>query len=154
MTTQAQIEAIRKSVTVKAAVERAFQAFTDEIATWFPLATHSYGGEKTTAAVFEGRNGGRVYERQEDGTEADWGEVIVWEPPHRFVLDWKICPSELEVRFSYESEGVTRVDLEHRGWERAGENAEAMRENYAGGWDVVLRAFAAGDYLSDGASRR
>lgn len=141
MTTQAQIEAIRKSVTVKAAVERAFQAFTDEIATWWPLATHSYGGEKATAAVFEGRNGGRVYERQEDGTEADWAEVTAWEPPQRFVLEWKICPSEVEVRFSYESEGVTRVDLEHRGWERVGEGAEQMRENYAGGWEVVLGKF-------------
>jgi uncharacterized protein YndB with AHSA1/START domain len=143
MTTQAQIEAIRKSVTVKAAVEQAFKAFTDEITTWWPLATHSYSGEKAKEAIFEGRNGGRVYERQEDGTEADWGEVIAWEPPQRFVLEWKIFPSEVEVRFSYESEGVTRVDLEHRGWERAGENAELMRENYAGGWVVVLDAFVA-----------
>jgi uncharacterized protein YndB with AHSA1/START domain len=142
MTTQAQIEAIRKSVTVKAAVEAAFKAFTDEITTWWPLATHSYGGEKATEAVFEGRNGGRVFERREDGTEADWGEVIAWEPPHRFVLEWKIWPSEVEVRFSYESEGVTRVDLEHRGWERAREGAEQMRESYDGGWEVVLGAFA------------
>jgi uncharacterized protein YndB with AHSA1/START domain len=153
MTTQAQIEAIRKSVTVKAAVEAAFRAFTDEITTWWPLATHSYDGEKATEAVFEGRNGGRVYERREDGSEADWGEVITWEPPHRFVLEWKIFPSEVEVRFSYESEGVTRVDLEHRGWERAGEGAEAMREDYAGGWGVVLNAFAAG-YPKEGASNR
>jgi uncharacterized protein YndB with AHSA1/START domain len=143
MTTQAQIEAIRKSVTVKAAVEAAFKAFTDELTTWWPLVTHSYGGEKATEAVFEGRNGGRVYERQEDGTERDWAAVIAWEPPHRFVLEWRICPSEVEVRFSYESEGVTRLDLEHRGWERAGEGAEAIRENYAGGWDVVLGSFAA-----------
>jgi uncharacterized protein YndB with AHSA1/START domain len=153
MTTQAQIEAIRKSVTVKATVEQAFKAFTDEITRWWPLATHSYGGAKAAEAVFERRNGGRVYERQEDGTEADWGEVIAWEPPHRFVLDWKICPSELEVRFSYESEGVTRVDLEHRGWERAGEGAGAMRESYAGGWDVVLNAFAS-RYPGEGASSR
>jgi uncharacterized protein YndB with AHSA1/START domain len=143
MTTQAQIEAIRKSVTVKATVEQAFNAFTKEITTWFPLATHSYGGEKATEAVFEGGTGGRVYERQEDGTEAEWAEVIAWEPPQRFILEWKIFPSEVEVRFSYESDGVTRVDLEHRGWERAGENAEKIREDYAGGWDVVLGAFAA-----------
>jgi len=142
MSTQAQIEAIHKSVTVEAAVEQAFKAFTDEIATWWPLATHSYGGEKATEAVFEGREGGRVYERQEDGTEADWAEVIAWEPPQRFVLEWKICPSEVEVRFSYESEGVTRIDLEHRDWDRAGENAAQLRENYAGGWDVVLGTFA------------
>jgi uncharacterized protein YndB with AHSA1/START domain len=142
MSTQAQIDAIHKSVTVKAAVEEAFKAFTDEITTWWPLATHSYGGEKATEAVFEGRNGGRVYERRQDGTEADWGEVIAWEPPERFVLEWKIVPSEVEVRFSYESEGVTRVDLEHRGWDRAGENAEQKRENYARGWEAVLGTFA------------
>jgi uncharacterized protein YndB with AHSA1/START domain len=141
MSTQAQIEAIRKSVTVNVPVEQAFEAFTDGIASWWPLATHSYGGEKAAAAVFEGREGGRVYELQEDGTEADWGEVVAWEPPHRFLLDWKIAPSEVEVRFTDEGAGVTRVDLEHRGWDRAGEGAEAKRENYDSGWDVVLGKF-------------
>jgi uncharacterized protein YndB with AHSA1/START domain len=143
MSTQAQIEAIRKSVTVNVPVEQAFEAFTDGIASWWPLATHSYGHEKATAAVFEGREGGRVYERQEDGTEADWAEVVAWEPPGRFVLDWKIAPSEVEVRFTDEG-GVTRVDLEHRGWDRAGEGAEAKRQDYDGGWDVVL-----GTYVSE-----
>jgi uncharacterized protein YndB with AHSA1/START domain len=144
MTTQAQIEAIRKSVTVNVPVEQAFETFTNGITSWWPLASHSYGGEKAKAAVFEGREGGRVYERQEDGTEADWAEVVTWEPPNRFLLDWKICPSEVEVRFTDVGEGVTRVDLEHRGWERAGEGAEAMRENYAGGWDKVLGQYVAG----------
>ena len=143
MTTQAQIDAIQKSVTVQATVEQAFRTFTEEIAAWWPTASHSYGGDETETAVFEGKEGGRVYERQRDGTEAEWGEVVTWDPPHGFVLEWKICPSEVEVRFSYESDGVTRVDLEHRGWERAGEGAEAMRENYAGGWDVVLAKYVA-----------
>ena len=144
MSTQAQIEAIRKSVRVNVPVERAFEAFTDGITSWWPLATHSYGGDKATAAVFEGRVGGRMYERQEDGTEADWAEVVAWEPPNRFLLDWKISPSEVEVRFTEEGGGVTRVDLEHRGWDRAGEGAEKIRENYAGGWDVVLGTFVSG----------
>jgi uncharacterized protein YndB with AHSA1/START domain len=144
MTTQAQIEAIHKSVTVNVPVEQAFRTFTDDIASWWPLATHSYGGEKATAAVFEGREGGRMYERQEDGTERDWAEVIAWEPPHRFLLDWKICPSEVEVRFTDEGDGVTRVDLEHRGWDRVGEGAAAIRENYAGGWEFVLGKYVSG----------
>jgi uncharacterized protein YndB with AHSA1/START domain len=143
MTTQAQIEAIRKSVTVNVPVERAFEAFTDGITGWWPLATHSFGGENAVTAVFEGKEGGRVYERRQDGTEAEWAEVVAWEPPHRFVLEWKITPSEVEVRFSYENDGVTRVDLEHRGWERAGKDADKKRENYAGaaGWDDVLNQF-------------
>jgi uncharacterized protein YndB with AHSA1/START domain len=144
MSTQAQIEAIRKSVTVNVPVQRAFEAFTDGITTWWPLATHSYGGEKATAAALEGRVGGRMYERREDGTEADWAEVVAWEPPHRFLLDWKIIPSEVEVRFTDEGKGVTRVDLEHRGWDRAGERAERMRESYDSGWAVVLAEYVAG----------
>lgn len=144
MSTQAQVEAIRKSVTVNVPVERAFEAFTDGITSWWPLATHSYGGENATAAVFEGKVGGRVYERQNDGTEAEWAEVVAWEPPSRFLLDWKICPSEVEVCFTDEGGGITRVDLEHRGWERAGEGAQAIREDYAGGWEVVLGKFASG----------
>ena len=78
MTTQAQTEAIRKSVTVEATPERAFDVFTREITTWWPLATHSYGGDRAESAVFEGREGGRVYERQDDGTEAEWATVVVW----------------------------------------------------------------------------
>jgi hypothetical protein len=137
MTTQTPIETIRKSVTVALPRSRAFVVFTDEISTWCPLESHSYGGEKATMAVFEGREGGRVYEVQSDGTEADWATVTEWDPPNGFTLDWKICPSEVEVRF-IEQNGSTRVELEHRGWERAGEGAEAMRDNYAGGWDFVL----------------
>ena len=142
MSTQAQVEAIRKSVTVNVPIEKAFEAFTDGIASWWPHATHSHGGEKASA-VFEGREGGRVYERREDGTEADWADVVAWEPPSRFVLDWKISASEVEVRFTGVGAGVTRVDLEHRGWDRAGEGAEAKRENYDGGWDVVLGRYVA-----------
>jgi uncharacterized protein YndB with AHSA1/START domain len=63
---------------------------------------------------------------------------------NRFLLHWKICPSEVEVRFTDEGGGMTRVDLEHRGWDRAGEGAEAVRENYAGGWEVVLGKYVAG----------
>jgi uncharacterized protein YndB with AHSA1/START domain len=144
MSTQAQIDAIRKSVTVNVPVEKAFEAFTDGIASWWPLASHSYGGEKATSVAFEGREGGRVYERQVDGTEAEWAEVVAWEPPSRFVLDWKIAPSEVEIRFIEDGAGVTRVELEHRGWDRAGEGAEEKRENYDGGWDVVLGNYVTG----------
>jgi len=42
----------------------------------------------------------------------------------RFVLAWKphsrpVPPTEVEVRFVPDGEG-TRVELEHRGWERVG----------------------------------
>jgi uncharacterized protein YndB with AHSA1/START domain len=81
-----------------------------------------------------------------DGTEADWGRVTTWEPPHRLAFSWHpnaeaSAATEVEVRFSPEGEG-TRVDLEHRGWERLGERARAASDGYRGGWDEVLTRYA------------
>ncbi len=139
MTMQAvSVEPIRRAITVQRGVEDAFRLFTDGLDTWWPVATHSYGGDDVERAVLEGRVGGRVYEVQKGGTEQDWAEVLVWEPPARIVLAWKICePTEVEVRFTAEGEG-TRVELEHRGWERTREEDRARRESYTGGWAQVL----------------
>ncbi len=132
---------IRKSITVDAPVERAFQVFTERLGTWWPLASHSIGGDATDTAILEGREGGRLYERRRDGAEAHWAFVRVWEPPRRLVLEWKVNPdrtepTEVEVRFTPVGEG-TRVELEHRGWERYADAAEAYAE-YETGWDYVL----------------
>ena len=62
-----------------------------------------------------------MYERAPDGQEHDWAAILVYEPPHRVVLEWKVNsaapPTEVEVRFTQDGDG-TRVELEHRGWER------------------------------------
>lgn len=41
-------------------------------------------------AILEGWAGGRCYSEQEDGAECPWGQVTVWEPPHRLLLEWRI----------------------------------------------------------------
>jgi uncharacterized protein YndB with AHSA1/START domain len=152
MTTRTEIEPIRKSISVKAPVERAFATFTDGITQWWPLDTHSVGagrdGVRAEEAAFEGRVGGRLYERMSDGQEASWGEVVAWEPPNRIVLTWHpgyedpSKSTEIEVRFTPEGDG-TRVELEHRGWERLGERAVEAQAGYSGGWEAVLRMYAA-----------
>jgi uncharacterized protein YndB with AHSA1/START domain len=145
MSTTEQLEAIRRSVTVQAPLERVFDTFTDKVSTWWPLATHSYGGEEAQSAAFEPREGGRFYEVQKDGTEALWGTALAWEPPHRILLRWEIrgcAGTEVEVHFTEESDGVTRVDLEHRGWEQLGAEAAPSRENYGSGWALILSRFA------------
>lgn len=137
MSTTEALADITKSVTVDASVETAFETFTRRITSWWPTGSHRVFDE--SAIVFEEQAGGRVYERAADGEEADWADVLVWEPPHRFVLRWRVNPNrgptELEVRFSAEGDG-TRVDLEHRGWD----DAEG-RANYHTGWDPVLDRF-------------
>ena len=132
-----QTETIRKEVLVDFEPSAAFELFTDGIAKWWPVRTHSYGGEKVTSVVFETHVGGRVYEVTPEG-EQEWARVRELEPPNRFLLEWLIgsaCGSEVEVTFAPEGPG-TRVVLEHRGLEDA-----AARGNYDGGWDVVLAPF-------------
>jgi uncharacterized protein YndB with AHSA1/START domain len=141
MTSQAtETEAIRKTVNVALPVEKAFRLFTDGIGTWWPFATHSIGGEAVEAAVFD-VEAKRLYERAADGTEHDWGDILAWEPPNRFLLGWRVNPAspgtEVEVRFEPEGTG-TRVELEHRGWEKCG---PGERSSYDGGWEHVLGKF-------------
>ncbi len=143
--TQTTVEAVRKSLVVKCSPERAFQVFTTDIGSWWPLGRYSIGGDKITEVVFEPKVGGRVYERHSDGGEGEWGRVLEWDPPHRFTMSWypgseAAQATELEIRFTPEGDG-TRVDLEHRGWERLGEAALETRTSYDGGWAGVLAEY-------------
>ena len=67
---------VRKSIRVKTTVERAFHVFTDEFDTWWPRS-HHIGKSPMKKAIVEARAGGRCYTEQEDGTECDWGRVLV-----------------------------------------------------------------------------
>jgi uncharacterized protein YndB with AHSA1/START domain len=142
--------AIRRSVTVNASVERAFDVFTRGIETWWPLATHSIHASRGEGAPqevhLELREGGRLYERT-DGEELSWGSVLACDPPRRIVLEWHVNPAnpptEIEVTFTSEGTG-TRVDLVHSGWERFDDPAGATRADYGGenGWTQVLGLYA------------
>ncbi len=150
MSTQAEATAaVQKTVTVKRPIEDAFQVFTERIGSWWPTKQYSLGQEKVKTVLFETKAGGRIYEIQEDGTEADWAEVLEWDPPRRFVLAWNPIENpdarpatEVEVRFTSEGEG-TRVDVTHRGWERLGGGAAGARRGYDSGWDEVLGEYVA-----------
>ena len=149
------IEAVRKSITVNAAPEVAFAIFTEDFDGWWPRS-HHIGKSPMIRAIIEGRRRGRCYTEQEDGTECDWGTVLAWEPPRRFVIAWQIAEnwqyepdlkksSEVEIRFTPVENGKTRVDLEHRGFERMTAGAAEMRTGVSGegGWAGLLQLFAA-----------
>jgi uncharacterized protein YndB with AHSA1/START domain len=130
-------EAIRKTVLVDFAPAEAFDLFTRRIASWWPVRSHSYGGDEVLNVVFEPRVDGRVYEVTEKG-EQDWGRVREWEPGRRFLLEWLIGEAngtEVEVTFEPEGPG-SRVVLEHRGF-----SSSDPRERYSSGWDGVLAPF-------------
>jgi uncharacterized protein YndB with AHSA1/START domain len=150
-TKAATTEAIRRSVTVDCSVEHAFTTFTERIHEWWPLGTHSIdqyeSGSPPETVVFQGGAGGQIYERTSKGEELKWADVLAYDPPHRFVLAWNPSreqegpQTEIEVTFTDEG-GRTKVDLEHRGWERLGADAAEARQSYADGWKGVLAKYA------------
>jgi Activator of Hsp90 ATPase homolog 1-like protein len=140
---QTTIQPVRRAVTVERALEDAFRVFTEGLGSWWPVATHSIAKDAVENVVMERRVDGRLYERTTDGVENDWGRMLVWEPPRRVAFEWHITgvPTEVEVRFTPEGDR-TRVDLEHRGFERLEDGAE-RRESYNNGWVTVLGRYAA-----------
>jgi hypothetical protein len=141
---------IRKSLVVKADVERAFSVFTSRMGSWWPRS-HSTGKSPQVDVIVEPRAGGRWYERAEDGSETEWGKVLRWQPPGHVLLPWQLdgnwhynpaCVTEVEINFIALGAGGTRVDFEHRYLERLGDNAVAVRELLNSGWDGILDLYA------------
>jgi uncharacterized protein YndB with AHSA1/START domain len=135
------LEVVRKSVTVDCTVEEAFRIYTVDALSWWPVETHSIY-ETVSEIVFEPCIGGEVYELSATGEKGHWATVLEWDPPHRLVLAWNILErdavgTEVEVRFVPDG-GGTRVELEHRGWERLEECAAEKRADYDTGWGFVL----------------
>lgn len=145
------LDPIVKTVTVPLAPPEAFDLFTDGITRWWPLVTHSIGGDKAVSVTFEAGVGGRIFETADDGTEWMWGEVVEWEPPERVVFSWNPNPgraafSEVEVTFSNVDQGEeprTELRLEHRRWENLGDEAPEVYSSYIEGWVPVLDLYRA-----------
>jgi uncharacterized protein YndB with AHSA1/START domain len=147
------IAPVRKSVLVHATTARAFEVFTAQLDRWWPKS-HGIGSAPVSESLLEPFVGGRWYTRCEDGTEATVGHVRIWQPGQRFVVSWEISAdwkpdaraafaSEVEVVFTAEGERHTRVELEHRNFERMGPAAgETMRGAVDGGWPTLLELYA------------
>jgi hypothetical protein len=123
----------------------AFEFFTARIADWWPRGFTS-GGDALVAVVLEPRVGGRVYERDRDGSEHAWGEVGLWELSQRVALRWTHglrTPGATLVDVSFEADGsATDVRLEHSGW-HADQTADHARFADDGGWTAVLESYRA-----------
>jgi uncharacterized protein YndB with AHSA1/START domain len=142
------------SITVQLPPDQAFARFTEQMGDWWP-AEYTWAHQTLEAIAIEPAEGGRCYERGPHGFSCDWGRVVACEPPARLVFTWQITPqrvpqpdparaSEVEVRFAGEGEAATRVELEHRGFERHGEGADGYRAamDSPQGWPLLLERFA------------
>jgi uncharacterized protein YndB with AHSA1/START domain len=147
--------AINKEIVVDAPIEAAFHVFTDRFGDFKP-PEHNLLGAPITETVFEGRVGGHILDRAEDGSECRWARILAYEPPSRVVFSWDIGPtwqiepntdntSEVDVRFTAESPTRTKVELEHRHLDRHGPGWENVRDGVdgEGGWPLYLDRYAA-----------
>jgi uncharacterized protein YndB with AHSA1/START domain len=145
---------VRTQITVEVPLERAFRVFTERFDHIKPR-DHNLLAVDIAQSVFEPKVGGRIYDRGVDGSECQWGRVLAYEPPTRLVFSWDISPrwqvetdpartSEVEVRFIAEGERRTRVELEHRHFERHGEGWEGLAAGVRAdrGWPLYLQRFA------------
>lgn len=147
------IAPVRKSITVNAPPARAFDIFATFA--WWPKSYSILPSRSPQqAAVLEPRVGGRWFERGEDGTQCDWGKVLAFDPSRRLVFTWQISASytfdpdgatEVEVTFIPDGPNKTRIELEHRLFERFGAAGEKVRHDVDAptGWGAVLDQFAA-----------
>ena len=138
---------VEQSITVRSGIEHTFDVFVRRFHEWWPTHTHSLGLERVQRVVVEEQVGGRVYEVWDDGTERTWGTVLVFDHPRRFRITWDIAAgTEVEVTFRSLGPALTRVDLEHSGWERltADQLAAATRRgSYHEGWAKILQLYLA-----------
>lgn len=140
------------SVMLRRPAETAFRVFTEGVADWWVREFTWSGPECLQKMGFEPRLGGMAYEIGPYGFRLDWGRIVVWEPPQRLVFTWHIAPdrvphpdparaSEVEVHFHPGRDG-THVDLEHRGFDRHGPDAEGYWRTMTTGWGELLARYA------------
>ena len=141
------ISPLRITFDVACTAPRAFDLWTSRIGTWWPT-DHTVTGQRDLPIVLEAGVGGRIFEQTSDGVEHDWGVVTLWEPPIRLSYRWHVGgdrghATDVEVHFVALGPRDTRIEVEHRGWERLGEMADAWRDRNRVGWETLLPHFAA-----------
>src|SRR5215469_17658463 len=135
---------IRQSVLVHSDISHTFGTFVRTIAHWWPVAQFSSGKEAVRDVLVEEHAGGRISEIWEDGTVVVWGEILRWDPPQGFLMTWNGTPATTEVEFTFVALGptLTRVTVEHRGWESLSDaqcgQACPKPGGYSAGWRLIL----------------
>jgi hypothetical protein len=142
---------IHKEIIVNASQEHAFKVFTEGFDSWWPRVQHR-GKPPLKEFMLEPHLGGRWYEIYIDGSECEWGRVLVWEPHSRFVLSWQLTEeyefdpnlrTEVEVTFKLLDASKTRVVLKHKYLDRFGKNASEITKDKDTGWSVIMPLYAA-----------
>ena len=141
------LEPLVVEFTVDAEPGRAFDLWTGRTAMWWPKG-HTMSGEEDVDIIFDGRPGGRIYERTRDGAEHEWGEIIDWDPPGRITYWWHVFfdrseATTVEVRFTPHGDSGTAVTITQTGFEVLGEKGVERRNRTFSAWASLTDLYAA-----------
>lgn len=141
------LTSIKKEFIVEASQQTAFEVFTQKIDLWWPR-THHIGSSDMTEMVVEPHVGGRWYSKHIDGSEADTGYVLTYQPYDLLVLAWQIdgdfkcnphLVTEVVTEFISEGPATTRVRFEHKDLHKLG-NGKVV-ESMDKGWGDILNLY-------------
>lgn len=133
---------IEKAAFLRCTPDRAFILFTEQASAWWPPTLRHTTDPRSEIMM---RRSGRFWEQGADGDVVELGQVTVWEPPRRLVLDFypgtdAQHPTEVVVTFEAERDG-TLVVVVHR---PTSESAVLWAQGVPGfdrAWDLILAAF-------------
>ena len=137
-------EPITKSLVVDTDPHTAFRTWVEEIDSWWPKS-HSRSRDPRSKVVIEAKVGGRLYERAPDGTESEFGSVLMYDPPRRLIYHWFLGasakqPTVVTINFESVPDG-TRIQVEHRPGEVGVDDWNRTKDGYARAWEEVLRCY-------------
>lgn len=141
------LNSIDKELTVEASQETAFKVFTEKMDCWWPR-THHTGKTPMTELVLEPGVNGRWYSRHEDGSEADVGHVLTWNPYELLVLNWQLggnflhnpdLVTEVEVQFIPAGPSTTKIKFTHKNLDRLGDGKTV--ESMDRGWGYIMQLY-------------
>jgi len=147
-------EVVQCSVSVPLSTSEAFHLFFEELGRWWPRE-YTWSQEALQAIGIEPREGGLCFELGPYGFRCDWGRVLEWSPPDRVQLQWQISfrrepvpnpekASLVEIGFTPEGAGSSRVTVTHSHFERHGAGAAEYQAAMASehGWPYLLKRFS------------
>lgn len=141
------IEPLIVEFSVAASPAHAFDLWVNRTDLWWPPG-HTMSDGDGYSIIFEGRRGGRVYERAADGVEHEWGEVLDWEPPRRIRYLWHLFfdrdeATTVEVSFTPADEQTTTVTIKQDGFEQLGDAGPQRRDRTGHAWAIITELYAA-----------
>ncbi len=141
------IEPLRFSFEVDCRQEHAFDTWTSRIGTWWPVS-HSVTVEDGLEIVLRvpprgpdlrtnaGRGRARLGRGHDLGATSRLG--YLWH-----LRRDRADATDVEIRFVAHGVDSTRVEIEHRSWERLGAEGPEWRDRNRGGWESLLPHYRA-----------